>query len=245
MIKCCDCLVGLKSLSDSSVDLVINDLPYQSTNNFWDKKIPLEPLWTELLRVAKTRAAFIFFAQMPFAAELVMSRPKLFRYQYCWEKPLATGFLNVNKAPLRSHELILVFYRRLPVYHPQFSAGKPYVKIRKNHWKGEGCYNRNTERRDVQNDGQHYYPRDVIRFDSIITSGEQRFHSTQKPVALLEFLIKTYSNEGDIVLDCAIGSGSTGLACINTDRRFIGFELHQTIFEVAEKRLADARNLLL
>ena len=236
-----DCLVGLREVPSRSVDMVLSDLPFETTNCHWDEKIPLKPLWTQINRVMKERAACVLFAQMPFAAELVATSPIKFRYEWIWEKPLGTGFFNAKKCPLRCHENILVFYRALPKYNPQWRQGEPYTKRRQKHWRGVGVYRTETARTDGENDGEHYYPRDVITFDSVLTSAEKRYHSTQKPIALLEYLIRTYTDAGDKVLDVAMGSGSTGVACINTDRTFIGFELDAAIFEIAKARLETAQ----
>lgn len=236
-----DCLLGMKEISPSSVDMILSDLPFQSTNCHWDKKIPMEELWKEFNRVLKDRAACVLFAQMPFAAEIVTTSPIKFRYKWVWEKPLGVGFLNAKKCPLRCHEDILVFYRALPKYNPQWRRGEPYKKRRKSHWRGVGVYNWNTARCDGENDGEHFYPRDLLTFDSVATSGEKRYHSTQKPVALLEYLIKTYTDEGALVLDATMGSGSTGEACLNTGREFVGFELDAAIFDIAAARLQAAQ----
>ena len=236
-----DCLVGLKDLPARSVDLILTDLPFQSTNCHWDKKINLPPLFAEFNRVLKDRAACVLFAQMPFACELVDASPIKFRYSWIWQKPLGTGFFNANKCPLRCYEMLLVFYRKLPTYNPQWLKGEPYAKHRQKHWHGVGVYNYATKRTDGSNDGEHFYPRDIITFPSVMTSGERRYHSTQKPVALLEYIIKTYTNKGELVLDATAGSGSTGVACINTGRGFIGFELDTDIYNAAKERIDSAQ----
>lgn len=235
-----DCLLGMRDLADGSVDMILSDLPYQSTNCRWDKKIPLAPLWREFKRVLKLNGACVLFAQMPFACELVKTSKIKFRYKWVWEKSLGAGFLNARKMPLRTHEDILVFYQRLPRYNPQWRTGKGYVKKRSRHWQGQGCYNSNTARTDGVNDGTHYYPRDVLKFDSIMTTTEKRFHSTQKPIALLEYLVRTYTNSEELVLDATAGSGSTAIACLNTGRNFVGYELDAEIYSVAIDRLARA-----
>ena len=233
-----DCLLGMKELPARSVDMILSDLPFGSTSCRWDKKLPTAQIWAEFNRVLKDKGACLLFAQMPFAAELVTTSPIKFRYELIWEKPLGTGFFNAGKMPLRCHEIILVFYRHLPTYNPQFTQGEPYRKTSRN-WQGEGCYNYSTPRTDGVNDGRRC-PRDVIKFASPMTTTERRYHSTQKPVALLEYLIRTYTNAGELVLDATAGSGSTAIACLNTGRNFIGYELDAQIYSIAEERIARA-----
>ena len=233
-----DCLKGMKQIPDGVIDMILCDLPYGTTNNFWDIRIPFEPLWKQYKRITKPNAAIVLFSQMPFGAELIMSNRKMFRYEWVWEKHLGAGFFLCNKMPLRCHENILVFYQQRPTYNPQFREGIAYS--RKNLRKGGGCYT-TTPRTDVQNDGKHYYPRDVLKFKSTVGLLKVRYHSTQKPVDLLEYLIKTYTNEGELVLDNCIGSGSTAVACVNTGRNFIGFETEKEYFDIACWRVEEAQ----
>lgn len=243
-----DCLEGMKRIPDGSVDMVLADLPFGSTNNPWDIRIPFEPLWEHYLRVCKHNAAIVLFSQLPFGAELIMSQPKLFRYEWIWEKTNRAGFLNAYKMPLRIHENILVFYRNLPTYNPQYWFGKPYKKkvvpIDCNCY-GDVVWDGRTEMGSP--DGKRF-PVDVIKFTSPMMGWNtrtkeaiRRNHPTEKPVDLLEYLIKTYTNEGELVLDNTIGSGSTAVAAINTGRHFIGFETNKDFFEIAQRRIADAR----
>ena len=239
MIKQGNCLELLKDVPNSCIDFILTDLPFGTTECFWDKKIPLEPLWIQLNRVTKRNAAMIFFSQLPFACDLINSNRKNFRYEWIWEKPLASGHLNSNKMPLKAHENILVFYQALPTYNPQFTQGKPRfyrAPVGLNYY-GK-CYN-NRKSWDTYNDGTKCYPRDVQKFN-VVQGHEERFHSTQKPVNLLEYLIRTYTNENETVLDVTMGSGSTGVACVNTNRNFIGFELEEQFFRIAEKRIDEA-----
>ena len=164
-----------------------------------------------------------------------MSNSKIFRYEWIWEKSVGVGFFNVNKMPLRCHENILVFYRKLPTYNPQFKSGKPYTRHPKRY--NGGVYNP-CERIPTQNNGQRF-PRDVQYFISTVGI-ETRYHPNQKPTDLLEYLIKTYTNEGETVLDATMGSGSTGVAAMNTGRKFIGFETEKKFFDIAEKRISEA-----
>ena len=236
-----DCLELLKDLPDGSVDMILDDLPYGTTDCAFDRRLPFEPMWEELLRVTKHNAAIVLFSQMPFGAELIMSQRKFFRYEWIWEKSLGVGFLNAKKMPLRCHENILVFYRKLPTYNPQFTKGKPYRKE---------CPNRTINYGEKhctvrESDGDRY-PRDVVFFDGMncINSNAERerecVHPQQKPVDLLEYLIRTYTNEGELVLDATMGSGSTGVACMNTKRRFVGIELEKKYYDIAQERIEKA-----
>ena len=236
-IKQGDCLELMKEIPDGSVDMILDDLPYGTTSCAFDKRIPFEPMWEQFKRVAKKNAAIVLFSQMPFGAELIMSNRKMFRYEWIWEKSLGMGFLNANKMPLRAHENILVFYRRLPTYNPQFREGKAYARANADA-PGGRVYQARKGILTV-NDGKHYYPRDVVKFTSVQSSAktEPRCHPTQKPVALMEYLVKTYTNRWETVLDATMGSGSTGVACLNTDRNFIGFETDKKFFRTSEERL--------
>lgn len=233
-----DCLIGMKRIPDGSIDCIITDLPYGITNCDFDVRIPFEPMWEQFKRVTKRNAAIVLFSQMPFGAELIMSNRKMFRYEIIWEKSLGTGFLNAKKMPLRCHENILIFYQQLPTYNPQFAQGKPYSADKPatntlNYGKRYGVHS--------SNDGEHYYPRDTIKFCQVTNfSREVNFSPQQKPTPLLEYLIKTYTDEGETVLDATMGSGSTGVACVNTNRNFIGFELEQKFYDIALKRIDEA-----
>ncbi len=233
-----DCLELMKKIPDGSVDMILDDLPYGTTDCAFDKRLPFEPMWAEFKRVTKHNAAIVLFSQMPFGAELIMSNRKMFRYEWIWGKSLGVGFLNAKKMPLRCHENILVFYRALPTYNPQFTKGKPYYKSKPptntlNYGKRDGV--------STRNDGEHYCPRDVIYSKSLMGTGI--VHPQQKPVGLLEYLIKTYTNAGETVLDATMGSGSTGVACVNTGRNFIGIELEEKFYQIAQDRIAKAQAL--
>lgn len=231
-----DCLEGMKRIETGSVDMILTDLPYGTTDCAFDVRIPFEPMWAEFKRVTKRNAAIVLFSQMPFGAELIMSNRKMFRYEWIWEKSLGVGFLNAKKMPLRCHENILVFYRALPTYNPQFTKGKPYVEPVKSLTAN---YGKKTFVTSVS-DGTRY-PRDIVKFYQVGNFNHtENFSPQQKPTALLEYLIKTYTNEGEVVLDATMGSGSTGVACVNTKRRFIGFEKEQHFFDIAGKRIDEA-----
>lgn len=239
-----DCLELLRDVPPGSVDMVLADLPYGRTRNSWDNVIPLPPLWEQLKRVCKDNAAMLFFSQMPFAAELIMSNPKMFKYEWIWDKCNATGFLNCDFAPLKVHENILVFSRKAASfvknkknamgYHPQFTSGKPYTVKQCRKSANYDCkWMKDVETKNI---GRRY-PTDIIKFPK---SGKP-LHPTQKPIALLEYLIKTYTNPGETVLDPTMGSGSTGVAAVNTGRNFVGMELDAGYFDIAQTRIEEAR----
>ena len=220
----------MKNIPDKSIDMILCDLPYGTTHNKWDNVIPMKPLWEQYNRIIKDHGAIVLFSQMPFGASLIMSNPKMFRYEWIWEKNQAVGFLNAKKMPLRKHENILVFYKHLPTYNPQglIKLDEPIYE--------EGSANRNGKNYGVADKSfirtHKNYPTDIITFNK-----DAGYHPTQKPVDLLEYLIKTYTNEGDLVLDNCMGSGSTGVACVNTNRDFIGMELNEEYFKIACGRI--------
>ena len=225
-----DCLELMKDIPDKSIDLILCDLPYGTTQNKWDTIIPFDKLWAQYNRIIKDNSAILLFSQMPFGANLIMSNPKMFRYEWIWEKENSTGFLNAKKMPLKKHENILVFYKHLPTYNPQMREGfKSYSQTQGRHSSNYGAY---EEGHITSSDGTRY-PIDIIEFNR----DKSGLHPTQKPIALLEYLIKTYTNEGDTVLDNCMGSGSTGVACINTNREFIGMELDEKYYKIACERL--------
>lgn len=234
-----DCLEGMKRIPDGAVDMILTDLPYEITDCPFDVRIPFEPMWEQFKRVTKRNAAIVLFSQMPFGAELIMSNRKMFRYEWIWEKSLGVGFLNAKKMPLRCHENILVFYRRLPTYNPQWREGRVRIDDRRK-FKSSLNYT-NFSGTIGRNDGKHYCPRDVIKIDHAGKFDHtENYSPQQKPVDLLEYLIRTYSNEGELVLDATMGSGSTGVAAINTGRRFIGFETEKNFFDIARERIDKA-----
>ena len=227
-LKCGDCLELMKDIPDKSIDMILCDLPYGTTKNKWDSVIPLEELWTQYNRIIKDDGAIALFSQMPFTASLVNSNIKMFRYEWIWEKDNGTGFLNANKMPLKIHENIEIFYKKTPVYNPQMRTGfKPYKTFSGRKTTNYGDF----DRVETKSSGERY-PIDIIKFKK-----DSGLHPTQKPVALLEYLIKTYTNEGATVLDNCMGSGSTGVACVNTNRNFIGIEIDETYFDIAKERI--------
>lgn len=233
-----DCLELLKSVPDCSIDLVCSDLPYGTTQCSWDSVIDLPSLWAELLRVTKENAAIVLTAAQPFTSQLVMSKPDLFRYDWVWEKGNATGFFNAKKMPLRAHESVLVFYRKLPTYNPQITSGHVRKSAKKKVVNSE-VYGKALKNNDY--DSTDRYPRSVQFFKS--DKQKANYHPTQKPVDLMRYLIRTYSSAGETVLDCTMGSGTTGVAALAEGRSFIGIELSEIYFNAASNRLSgDLRN---
>ena len=213
--------------------LIFADIPYGTTACKWDSIIPLEPMWKELKRIVKDNTVLVFTASQPFTTKLISSNYDMFKYCLVWEKNKATGYLNANKMFLRAHEDILIYYNKLGVYNPIMEAGIPYSNKHKPGDSGE-CYGK--VKTSYKTNISSRYPRSVIKCDVVMKAQ----HSTQKPVALLEYLIKTYTNPGQIVLDFTMGSGSIGVACVNTNRKFIGIELDNKYFSIAEKRIYEA-----
>lgn len=238
----CDCLDELPSIPDESIDMILCDLPYGTTQNKWGTPIDLQMLWMEYERIVKVRGSIVLFSQMPFTAKLIMSNTELFKYEWIWEKCNATGMLNCNYAPMKAHENILVFSKSCAcyvkdktnamIYNPQMSCGVPYTTT-----SGQNSTNYGNQRTATLtvNTGNRY-PRDVLRF----SRDKLHLHPTQKPVPLLEYLIRTYTNVGETILDNCMGSGSTGVAAVHTNRNFIGMELDETYYKIAKERIESA-----
>lgn len=233
-----DCLELMKDIPDGGVDLILCDLPYGTTACKWDSIIPFEPLWEQYKRIAKKNAAIVLTASQPFTTALIASNYKDFRYCLIWDKVNKyTGALNANRMPMRRHEEITVFYRSLPVYNKQFRAGKAYRGTAGGH--GEFTeFGKDGKKRVIGSDGLHN-PCSVLPIKGDVKRGHG-LHPTQKPVALMEYLIRTYTNEGDTVLDNCMGSGTAGVACVNTGRNFIGMEMDAGYFEIAKNRIEAA-----
>jgi site-specific DNA-methyltransferase (adenine-specific) len=229
----------MREMPDKSVDLVLTDLPFGTTQNEWDKPIPLTPMWEQIYRIKKENTAIIFFGSGMFSAELMMSNKKLWRYNLIWEKgERVTGFLNAHKMPLRSHEDILIFYQSLPTYNPQFTRG---VRTHNRGYSAEkvgNTYGMNYRTATDQSLGNQKFPKSILKFDK----PHPPIHPSEKPVPLLEYLIRTYSNEGDTVLDFCIGSGSTAEAAVKSQRNYIGIEKEPAYVEIALKRLEKVNN---
>ena len=233
-----DCLEVMQYIPDKSVDLVLCDLPYGTTQNKWDSVLPLADLWSEYRRIAKPSAAIVLTAAQPFTSALVMSNTGAFKYQWVWNKSKVTGVLNAKKQPLRNHEDVLVFYQQQPTYNPQgLEACSKRADTGVSKGKSSGNYGKITETADgTYEQTATGYPRSVLE----IASEGKTVHPTQKPVALMEYLVKTYTNEGDTVLDNTMGSGTTGVAAANTGRKFIGIERDPAYFEIARQRIYSA-----
>jgi len=230
-----DCLERMQEIEAGSVDMVLADPPYGTTACKWDSVIDLEALWAELKRIVKPNGAIVMTASQPFTSRLVMSNPRLFKYEMMWARSHKSGHLNAKKRPMVAHESILVFYAKQPTYCPVKTKGSTRAGKTATPSAAEAY-------RELEN--QHLYRRpDYVSKDSVIQGfpvDGRGLHPTQKPVALMEYLIRTYTNEGDTVLDFTMGSGTTGVACINTGRRFIGIELDADYFATAEKRVQEA-----
>ncbi|HEB4955552.1 TPA: site-specific DNA-methyltransferase [Bacillus cereus] len=236
-----DCLEGMKLLQDKSVDMILCDLPYGVTQNKWDVVIPFDELWKQYERVIKDNGAIVLTAAQPFSAQLIVSNPKLFRYEWIWEKTAATGHLNAKKMPMRAHESILVFYKKLPTYTPIKTTGHAPVNSYTKHQDDGSNYGK-TKIGISGGGSTERYPRSVQRFAT--DKQKESIHPTQKPVALFEYLIKTYTNEGETVLDNCIGSGTTAVAAINTNRNFIGFEISEEYCTAANQRIDNLQQVL-
>ena len=237
-----DCLELMKEIPEKSIDMILCDLPYgvlnkNNKNAQWDNILPFDKLWKQYERIIKDNSCVALFCDGLFMAELMVSNKKMWKYNLVWNKIIPSGFLNANRMPLRETEEIAVFYKKQPIYNAQKSIGE------KNHSKGKVKENKNNNYgkcKFVDNSeklGNMKCPTSLISFSK--THPSQMIHPTQKPVALLEYLIKTYTNENMVVLDNCMGSGSTGVACINTKRKFIGIELDQNYFNIAKKRIED------
>lgn len=234
-----DCLEVMNSIKDKSIDMILCDLPYGTTRCKWDSVIDLEKLWEHYCRVIKYNGAIVLFAQTPFDKVLGTSNLEMLKYEWIWEKTQATGHLNAKKMPMKAHENILVFYKNLPVYNPQKTIGHAPV----NTYTKYIATQNNSElygdlSKEISGGGEtERYPRSVQIFSS--DKQKEHLHPTQKPVKLLEYLIKTYTNEGETVLDNCIGSGSTAVAAINTDRNYIGIEKNEEYCRKGKLRIEE------
>lgn len=232
-LLCGDCLELMKEIPDKSIDMILCDLPYGTTACKWDTIIPFEPLWEQYNRIIKDNGAILLFGSEPFSTLLRYSNLKMFKYDWIWEKEQGANFMLCKYQPYKVHEIISVFSKKKHLYIPQMTIGKPYIS-----GKGtSGDITNNVTKTQTKNKGTRY-PRSIQRFNT--DKGKGSLHPTQKPVDLLEYLIKTYSNEGDTVLDNCMGSGSTGVAAMNTGRKFIGIEMDGKYFEIAKQRIEAA-----
>lgn len=234
-----DCLERMKEIESGSVDLILTDPPYGTTACKWDSVIPLERMWAELKRVIKPNGAIVLFGAQPFTSKLVCSNIEWFKYDWIWRKPKGTGHLNAKKQPMRDKEDIIVFYAKQPTYNPQFGTGKPYKdKAGKDHASKSSMTESYGGYTNFRNDNEgKRYPKQVLEF-GVVERGS--IHPTQKPVALLEYLIRTYTNEGETVLDFTAGSFTTGVACVNLNRKGIMIEKDPHYFKVGSERVERA-----
>lgn len=233
-----DCLEWMPQIEDKSINMILCDLPYGTTACKWDTIIPFDMLWEQYERIIKDNGAIVLTGSQPFTSQLVNSNLKYFRYEWIWEKTLATNFMLVKKQPSKKHENVLVFYKQQPIYNPQMEEGTPYKdKPRKRTVGVHGDLE--TTKKAIDNKGTRY-PSSIQKFSN---GNNGNVHPTQKPVLLFEYLIKTYTNEGETVLDNCLGSGTTAVAAINTNRNFIGIEKEWDYCETANKRIEEAKKL--
>jgi DNA modification methylase len=234
-----DCLIEMQNIKDESIDMILCDLPYSITNCKWDIIIPFDKLWEQYERIIKPNGAIVLTALQPFTSFLIMSNIKLFKYEWIWKKSHATGHLNSKKQPMREHENICIFYKKQCTYNPQMIE-KNYLdkRTKSGQNKKVDIYNKFTKvERTI--DVKLGFPKTIQYFKTPFKGGEAGLHPTQKPIALMEYLIRTYTNKNEIVLDNTMGSGSTGIACINTNREFIGIELDTEYYDKAVQRIKD------
>lgn len=232
-----DCLEVMKDIPNKSVDMILCDLPYGTTACKWDSIISLEEMWSQYHRIIKYNGAIVLFASQPFTTKLINSNIKEFKYCWYWIKNISTGFPFVKYQPMRAMEDVVVFYKKAPEYNPQglIKLEKPKKRNRSEGQQGDIYNPRGLTGKEYKIEFTNY-PKNILEFKV-----ERGFHATQKPVPLLEYLIKTYTNEGETVLDNCMGSGSTGVACLNTNRKFIGIEKDDNYFEIAKKRIEDPK----
>lgn len=236
-----DCLELMKQIPDKSIDAIICDLPYGTTACKWDSIIPFESLWEQYKRIIKDRRPIILFGSQPFSAKLICSNIDWFKCEWIWQKNAGSNFGCVRFQPMKEHESIMVFGKGKITYNPQMQTrnggGADRFKYNVNFKTRTECYSNLLHGNITKVISEMRYPSSIQKFNR-----ERGFHPTQKPVALLEYLIKTYSNEGDTILDNCMGSGTTGVACVNTNRNFVGIELDKGYFDIAEKRIKEAIN---
>lgn len=233
-IECGDCLELMRDIPDGSIDMILCDLPYGTTKNKWDSVIPFELLWQAYNRIIKDNGCIALFGNQPFTSHLAISNEKYFRYSLVWVKNKFSDFLNARRKPMKVNEDICIFYKKQPTYNPQYTYAEPYTR-----WNTQNAVDKQTNygkhKSNVSKSDGKRLPLTVLNFNRV----ERPLHPTQKPVELLEYLIKTYTNEGEVVLDNCMGSGSTCVACVNTNRHYIGFELDPQYYDIACKRLDE------
>lgn len=234
-----DCLIEMNKIADNSVDMILCDLPYGTTANSWDIIIPFDKLWEQYKRIIKDKGAIVLFGNQPFTSLLITSNLDMFRYSMVWVKNKFSDFLNAKRKPMKINEDILVFYKNQPTYNPQYTYGLPYKR-----WNTQKAVDKQTNygkhKENISESNGKRLPTTVLKFNRV----ERPLHPTQKPTDLLEYLIKTYTNKNETVLDNCMGSGSTGVACINTNRNFIGIEKDDKYFEIAKDRIEKLKESL-
>lgn len=230
-----DCLEGMKRIDDKSIDCIICDLPYGTTQCRWDVIIPFEPLWEQYNRIIKDNGAIVLFNTEPFGSSLRLSNIKNYKYDWIWDKVKGTGFLNAKRQPMRNHELISVFYKKQCTYNPQMTHGHKLKKSYRSKDFQTDVYG--EMKNDYIYESTDRYPRSIQVF--LTDTQNSSLHPTQKPVALIEYLIRTYTNKGELILDNCIGSGTTAIAAINTGRNYIGFEKDNTYFNITNQRVRE------
>jgi site-specific DNA-methyltransferase (adenine-specific) len=245
-----DCLGLMPQIQDQSIDMVLCDLPYGTTKNNWDSIIPLDKLWEQYERVIKPNGAIVLFSQQPFTSKLVMSNPKMFKYEWIWQKEMGTGFLNANFAPMKAHENILVFSKaaaavvkdksKAMIYNPQYKDGKPYTAIRKKTQISTNYDFKNMANGVTTENYGFRFPTSILYFKR----DKEKLHPTAKPVALCQYLIRTYTNSGGVILDNTMGSGSTIVTAIKEKRQYIGIEKDEHYFEIAKQRIKNETSQL-
>ena len=231
-----DCLEGMKRIPDKSVDMILCDLPYGTTACKWDTVIPFEPLWEQYKRIIKDNGAIVLFGSQPFTSALVMSNLKWFKYSLVWDKVAVTNPMLAKKQPMRCHEDILVFYDKQPTYNPQMRVGVKWSRAGKKQHTTD-TLGQNTLFNNGSDESEMKYPKSIVTFSNADKTKNE--HPTQKPLELMEWLVKTYTNEGDIVLDNCMGSGTTNLACIKLNRKSIGIEKEKQYYDVAVRRASE------
>ncbi len=238
-----DCLELMKDIPDKSIDMILCDLPYGTTKCFWDIVIPFEPLWLQYKRIIKDTGAIVLFGSQPFTTDLIMSNRKMYKYELIWQKSVPTGMAQSSYMPMKYHENICVFYKNLPIFNKIFSERAESAKNRaKSPLSGSSNKSNHVnlgKQTPKQYDPLWVNPKSIIEIKSVPNSGGYKLHPTQKPVKLFEYLIKTYTNEGDLVLDNCAGSGTTGIACINTKRDYILMELDESYYKLINKRIKN------
>lgn len=242
-----DCLEGMKNIEDKSIDMILCDLPYGTTKCKWDTMIPLDKLWEQYNRVIKDNGAIVLFGQEPFSSNLRLSNEKLYKYDWIWEKSNPSNIGNANKQPLKYHEFIHVFYKKQCIYNKQMIP-RESPRMKQAHKSNYVFHNSTAETMNldyIEIDSKKYdanfkNPSSILKIPSLRPNSKEFVkHPTQKPISLCEYMIKTYTNENETVLDNCIGSGSTAIACINTNRNYIGFEMDNTYFNLANKRIEE------